>query len=288
MTEAGYLGLGRMGSSIARRMLDSGIDLTVWNRSRSVAQDDLVAAGAVVAETAAEALAKPVSFSMLADDSAAEMVLSRESIGAAGGPRIHANMASVSAEMGARLSRRFADAGVAYVAAPVLGRPEVAAEGKLNILLGGPSDALDAIDRYLAPCSVKRWRLGNEPRQANAVKISMNLMVLHAVASMSEGIALVEAEGVSAREFVDLFTSTFFGGVVHSVYGGIIADRCYEPPGFTVALGLKDLSLAERLAAESRLELPLTPAIRARFETALADAQLAHLDWSAIAELGRR
>ncbi|MCX2749897.1 NAD(P)-dependent oxidoreductase [Arthrobacter sp. MI7-26] len=287
MAAAGYLGLGRMGSAIAGRMVDSGIDLTVWNRSPSAAQDDLVAAGAGVAETAAHALAKPVSFSMLADDSAADAVLSRENIGAANGPRVHANMASVSAQMSALLSRRFADAGVVYVAAPVLGRPEVAAAGKLNILLAGPSGAVDIVESYLAPCSVKRWRLGDEPQQANAVKISINLMILHALASMSEGIALVEAEGVPASEFVELFTSTFFGGVVHSVYGGIIAERRYAPPGFTVGLGLKDLSLAERLARESQTELPLAPAIRERFEAALADPQLAHLDWSAIAELGR-
>ena len=287
MTQIGFLGLGRMGAEIARRIMGSGVELTLWNRSPSASVDELVAEGANVADSAAVALALPVSFSMLADDSAAEAVLSRLNIGAAAAPRIHVNMASISAQMSDLLSRRFADAGVAYVAAPVLGRPEVAAAGKLNTLVAGAPAAVDAVEPFLAACSARVWRLGDNPRQASAVKIAMNFMLLQALESIGEGVALVEAEGVAATDFVDLFTHSFFGGMVHSVYGPMIAERRYSPPGFTVSLGLKDLGLAEMLAAESGVDIATAPVLRARFEAALANAQLADLDWAAVAEVSR-
>lgn len=288
MDHLSFLGLGRMGSAIAERMLQAGTPLTVWNRSESAAVTSLRAVGATVASTAADALTAPISFSMLADDRAAEAVLSVENLGTSEHPRIHVNMASVSTKTSDLLARRFAELGIAYVAAPVLGRPEVAAAGKLNVLLAGPSRALDVVEPVLEACSTRRWRLGTVPRQASAVKISMNYMLLQALESMAESIALVEAEGVDAENFVELFTNSFFGGMVHQVYGGMIARREYYPAGFTLALGLKDLGLAEELAEDLDVDLATSSVIRSRFEAALAEPALAGADWSAVAEVSRR
>ena len=293
MTSLGFLGLGRMGAAIAGRLAAADAPLTVWNRSRSAAADDLVDRGATLAATPAQALAAPVSFSMLADDAAVDGVLSSANLSGANlddadAPRIHVNMASISAAMADTLAARFADAGMIYISAPVLGRPEVAAQGKLNVLTAGPSDALDVVDPYLAHCSVRRWRFGDRPRQANAVKVAVNFMILQSLESLGESISLVEAQDVDARQFVDLISSSLFGGVVHSGYGSIVAERRYTPPGFTLALGLKDLGLAEQLAAEGRVDVPMAAVLRDRFETALADPDLADLDWSAVAEVSRR
>jgi 3-hydroxyisobutyrate dehydrogenase-like beta-hydroxyacid dehydrogenase len=288
MSTVGFLGIGRMGAAIAGRLVAADVPVIVWNRSPSPAVDDLAAAGAAVADTAADALAAPVSFSMLADDGAAESVLSRVNLGRAGERRIHVNMASISAAMADQLARRFADAGMTYVSAPVLGRPEVAAQGKLNIMVAGPSDAIEVVDPYLAHCSVRRWRFGETPRQANAVKIAVNFLILQSLESLGESIALVESQNVDAEEFVQLLGSSLFGGVVHTGYGGIIAQRRYSPPGFTIPLGLKDLGLAEQLAAEGRVDVRMAGVLRDRFETALADPELAELDWAAVAELSRR
>lgn len=287
MTSVGFLGLGRMGSAIAGRLAAGDVPLVIWNRS-AAAGDDLVAAGAMRADRAAEALAAPVSFSMLADDRAADAVLSTENLGASAGPRIHVNMASISTAMADTLSERFAAAGVDYISAPVLGRPEVAAAGKLNVLTAGPSGALDQVDALLAHCSVRRWRFGERPRQANAVKIAVNFMILQSLESLGESIALVEAQDVDAVQFVDLIGSSLFGGVVHTGYGSIVAERRYSPPGFTLALGLKDLGLAEELAREGGVDAAMAPVLRDRFETALATSDLVDLDWSAVAEISRR
>lgn len=288
MTTLGFLGLGRMGAAIAGRLVAADVPLIVWNRSSAAAEQDLVAAGATRAASAADALAAPVSFSMLADDAAVDSVLSAENLGRTDEPRIHVNMASISAAMADTLAARFADAGMLYVSAPVLGRPEVAAQGKLNVLLAGPAEALDVVDPYLAHCSVRRWRFGDTPRQANAVKVAVNFMILQSLESLGESIALVESQDVEAGQFVELIGASLFGGVVHTGYGAIIAERRYTPPGFTVALGLKDLGLAEQLAAEGPVDVPMAAVLRDRFETALADPELADLDWSAIAELSRR
>ena len=164
-------------------------------------------------------------------------------------------MASISAAMADRLAQRFADAGMTYVSAPVLGRPEVAAQGKLNILVAGPLRRVDDVDPCLAHCSVRRWRFGEPPRQANAVKIAVNFLILQSLESLGESIALVESQDVDAAQFVELLGSSLFGGVVHTGYGGIMARRRYPPPGFTIALGLKDLGLAEQLAAEGRVDV---------------------------------
>jgi 3-hydroxyisobutyrate dehydrogenase-like beta-hydroxyacid dehydrogenase len=288
MTTLGFLGLGRMGAAIAGRLLSADVPVTVWNRSESAAAEQLVAAGATRAASAADALAAPVSFSMLADDAAVDSVLSAANLGRTDAQRIHVNMASISAAMADILAARFADAGVKYVSAPVLGRPEVAAQGKLNVLLAGPAEALDAVDPYLAHCSVRRWRFGETPRQANAVKVAVNFMILQSLESLGESIALVESQNVDATQFVELIGASLFGGVVHTGYGAIIAERRYTPPGFTVALGRKDLGLAEELATEGDVDVPMAAVLRDRFETALADPDLEGLDWSAIAEISRR
>jgi 3-hydroxyisobutyrate dehydrogenase-like beta-hydroxyacid dehydrogenase len=288
MSTVGFLGIGRMGAAIAGRLAAADVPLTVWNRSRTPAVDQLAAVGATVADSAGDALAAPVSFSMLADDGAAESVLSRVNLGRSDEPRIHVNMASISASMADQLARRFADAGMQYVSAPVLGRPEVAAQGKLNVMVAGAADAVEAVDPYLAHCSVRRWRFGESPRQANAVKIAVNFLILQSLESLGESIALVESQDVDAEEFVELIGSSLFGGVVHTGYGAIMAQRRYAPPGFTIALGLKDLGLAEQLAAEGRVDAPMAGVLRDRFETALADPELAALDWAAVAEVSRR
>lgn len=284
MTHVGFLGLGTMGAGMARRLVDAGHTVHVWNRSAAAA-DDLVAAGAVFEHEAAGALAQPVSFSMLANDTAADAVLAS---GAIAGSGIHVNMASISGALADVLERRFTEAGTTYVAAPVLGRPAVAAAGNLNILAAGPSDAIEAVSQYLDVLGAKTWRFGDRPRQANVVKIAVNYNLIHAIEAIGESVALVERHDVDPQEFVDLLTSTLFSGVAYTGYGNIIAQRAYDPPGFTVSLGLKDLSLAEEVAAEGGVTLPTAPALRAVFERTLAEPDLADLDWGAIAEVSRR
>ena len=286
MTELGFLGLGTMGAGMARRLVDAGHSVRIWNRSPD-AMADLVAAGAVPATDAADALAPSVSFSMLANDEAADAVLSAAALGT-GRTGIHVNMATISGARAARLAARGAAAGVTYVGAPGLGRPAVAATGNLNILVAGPEEAVAEVAPYLDVLGAKTWRFGDRPRMANVVKIAVNYNLIHAIEAIGESVAIVERHGVGAQDFVDLLVNTLFGGVAYTGYGNIVAQRAYDPPGLTVRLGLKDLSLAEEVAAEGNVTLPTAPALRAVFERTLAEPSLADLDWGAIAEVSRQ
>jgi 3-hydroxyisobutyrate dehydrogenase-like beta-hydroxyacid dehydrogenase len=271
---------------MAGRLLEAGHPVRVWNRSPGPAAA-LVERGAEPAESAAAALAAEVSFSMLANDAAAEAVLSAEALGAAAG-RIHVNLASVSPEAAGRLADLFEAAGAEYVAAPVLGRPDVAAAGRLNILAAGRASAVDAVEPYLAVLGTRVWRFGDRPGVANAVKISVNYNIIHALQALGESIAMVERHGVDPARFVELLTGSLFGGVVYEGYGNQIAGERYHPPGFELRLGRKDLRLAEDVAASVGVRLASMPALIAVFERALEDAELAEADWGAIAEVTRR
>ncbi|MEV1130710.1 NAD(P)-dependent oxidoreductase [Agromyces sp. NPDC049794] len=286
MTRIGFLGLGNMGSAMAGRLVAAGHEVVVWNRSPEAAAA-LVASGATLAADPADALAAPISFSMLANDEAAESVLTAEHLRGDEG-RVHVNMASISAAAADRLQAVHEEVGVDYVAAPVLGRPTVAEAGKLNIMAAGPAELVDRVEPLLAELGVRVWTFGDVPRRANVTKAAVNFMILHALQALGESITLVEAHDIDASDFVELLTNSLFGGVVYSGYGPMIAERRYSPAGFSMALGLKDLGLAEGLADEKGITLPTAPVIRDRFERALADDELKDYDWSGVAEVTRR
>lgn len=274
-----------MGQAMASRLVEAGHDVVVWNRSPQPVEK-LVALGARAASSPVEALATGASFSMLANDQAAEAVLSADNLSQGSG--FHANMASVSPDCAARLARVAEDAGIAYIASPVLGRPAVAAAGKLNILAGGDADTIALAEPFFSVMGVRTWPMGDRPEVANLVKVAANYNIIHALQALAESISLVEDNGVNAEDFVELLSSTFFGGVVYSVYGNIIAKKEYLPAGFTIDLGLKDLTLAETAARASGNLLPSAPVLREVFEAALADETLAGFDWAAIAEVTRK
>jgi len=281
-----FLGLGTMGSGMAGRLAAAGHDLRVWNRSPEAVQR-LVESGATAAESPAHALEADVSFSMLANDEAVEAVFTPETIARAEG-RTHVMMASISPAMSDRLADAFAEAGGRYIATPVLGRPEIAAAGQLNILAAGDPAAIDDVMPYLEAMGKRVWRLADKPSVANAVKAAVNYDIIHALQAIGESVAMTERLGVDPALFTELLSSTLFGGVVYTGYGGIIARQDYSPPGFHIALGRKDLALAQQVAEATGVRPATLPALIDVFEKALADSELKDYDWSAIAEVSRR
>ena len=123
---------------------------------------------------------------------------------------------------------------------------------------------------------------------ANVVKAAVNYNIIHAIQALGESITLVEGHGVDGREFVELLSNSLFGGIAYSVYGSAIAERRYTPPGFLMELGRKDLTLAERAAAEVGVELPTAPVLHELFDAAMADEELRTYDWAGLAEVTRR
>lgn len=286
MSDVGFIGLGTMGAGMARRLVSAGYRVVVWNRSPEPAQA-LAADGAVIAASPSEALATGVAFSMLANDAATDAVFTDETLAAASGA-VHVNMATVGVATARRLAERHANAGVSYVAAPVLGRPNLAAEGRLNIVAAGDSAALDRADEFFPVLGKRVWRIGDDPTQANLVKIGVNYNLIHTMQALAESLNLVERGGVSGDTFVEILTDAAYTGSAYGGYGPLIAGREYLPAAFSVALGLKDLSLTRAAAAEISAALPTAPVLQQIFEETLADADLAQRDWSAMTEITRR
>jgi 3-hydroxyisobutyrate dehydrogenase-like beta-hydroxyacid dehydrogenase len=201
---------------------------------------------------------------------------------------IHVNMATVSVAFAREMAAQHLARGVGYVAAPVLGRVDVAAAGKLNILAGGADEVVNRVQPLLDLIGQKTWRFGAAPEQANAVKLACNLTLACAIEAMGEGAALAGAHGILAAEFIELITTTLFAGSpVYKGYGGMIAAERYSPAGFKLSLGLKDV----RLAVEAGRDLGLPLAFGDALQTVLRDAVDqgdADLDLAALGKNARR
>lgn len=287
------IGLGAMGAQITARLLETGHEVAVFNRSRE-AVDAAVALGATALSSVADAFAHPIVISMLANDAAAlelfdaETLASAAAVATAAGHRaLHINMATLSVDAGEELTRLHDEAGISYLAAPVMGRPPVAGAGQLNIIVGGSDADIATAQPVFDDLGKKTWLVGDTPRSANLVKIAANFNLIHVIEALGESIALVEQGGVDPKLFVEFLTNSAFGGGAYTGYGAAIAERNYFPPGFSVALGLKDLSLVEQVAAESGLEIPTLPALRRVFEDALQRPDLVDADWASVAEIAR-
>jgi 3-hydroxyisobutyrate dehydrogenase-like beta-hydroxyacid dehydrogenase len=277
-----FIGLGAMGHHMAANLLRSGQPVHVWNRNPDPVQA-LAAKGAKPATTAAECGIADVVFTMLSDDNATRAVMVDGGVLNAMAPgSIHVNMATVSVAFAREMAALHIERGVGYVAAPVLGRVDVAEAGKLNILAGGPDEEIVRVQPLLDLMGQKTWRFGDAPEQANAVKLACNLTLACAIEAMGEGAALAGAHGIPAGDFIDLITSTLFAGSpVYKGYGGMIARQAYSPAGFKLSLGQKDVRLAVESGRDKGLPLAFGDALQTVLKEAVdhgdADLDLAAL-----------
>jgi 3-hydroxyisobutyrate dehydrogenase-like beta-hydroxyacid dehydrogenase len=272
---------------MATRLVSAGHRVRVWNRSPRPAEE-LAKVGAEIADGPAEAFRGEVAITMLADDAAYRSVgLLGPLLDQAPHGMIHVNAATVSVELTRELAEAHAARGLSYVAAPVFGRGDVAAAGKLTIVAAGPADALDRIAPLFDVLGQRTWRLGADPTQATAAKIAGNFMIASAIETMGEATTLAVRHGVPAETLLEILTSSLFSAPVYQNYGRIIAGRKYDPPGFRLRLGLKDVRLALAAGEGARVPLPFASVLRDGFLEAIAYGD-GDLDWAALADVSRR
>lgn len=276
--EVGFIGLGAMGSAMARNLVKAGHMVRAWNRSGDPGID-----GVTMASDPADAFAAQAVFTMLSDDAAIrEVLLEPGVLGRARPGLVHVVTATISVAFAGELAAAHAAAGVGYVSAPVLGRPDVAAKGELNILAAGKLEAVETVRPLLDVLGKKVWDMGEEPPRANAAKIAANMMLTMAIEAMAEAAVLTEANGLPRAAFFELILGTLFGGRAYESYSANIAKESYEP-GFKARLGLKDLRLATEAAKDAGHRLPMLDAVRGRLGEAV-DAGLGDKDWSIMAD----
>jgi 3-hydroxyisobutyrate dehydrogenase-like beta-hydroxyacid dehydrogenase len=282
----GFIGLGHMGSPMARQLVKAGYDVTVWSRSAAHV-DELVADGATRATSPADAIAAGHLFSMLANEDVIREVCGPARLEAVPDGFIHVNHATISAEAAEEFAGHAAANGYGYVAAPVLGRPNAAAAGALTILAAGAPDAVDASLPMLEAMGRRVWRYGDAAPAANLAKISVNYLLIHALQALAESITLLERSGLDTEMFVQMINDSTFPGPVYGGYGDAIARGSYQPVGFSTVLGLKDLMLAIRAAERAGVYLPTGPVLEDLLTAAVSEIGK-DADWAAIAEITRR
>ena len=283
--KVGFIGLGHMGVGMAANLLKASQNVIVYNRTPTKVEA-LVARGAKAAASVSDACGGDAVMTMLADDNAVERVvfddggvISSLPVGA-----IHISSSTISVALSERLEAAHAKAGQRFVAAPVFGRPDVAAAGQLFVVAAGAPDAVEAAAPLFDAIGKKTFIVSETPKAANLVKLSGNFLIASVIEAVGEAMALIGKAGVDRRQYLDILTSTLFDAPVYKTYGGLIADGKFEPAGFAAPLGHKDIRLTLAAAEDLRVPMPLASLLRDRFLTLLAHGG-DKLDWSAIGQL---
>ena len=279
----GFIGLGNMGAQMARNLLEAEYKLTVFNRTRKRAQS-LVDNGVALAETPRDAVASGgIVITMLANDLALETATLGENgfVDALGKDGLHISMSTVSSETSRKLAHEHARRGSHFLAAPVFGRPEAAAAKKLWICQSGAAAAKERAKPVLEVLGQGIYDFGEEPGAANVVKLAGNFLILSALEALSEALALAQKNGIDRTTLAGFFGQTIFSCPIYQNYGRILAERLFEPPGFTLELGMKDIRLARDTAEAAQVPMPLADLLHARLLSGLAKGR-GHMDWTAI------
>jgi 3-hydroxyisobutyrate dehydrogenase-like beta-hydroxyacid dehydrogenase len=285
---AGFIGLGKMGGGMAANLIKAGHEITVYNRSPDK-MTPLTELGAMAATKVADACRGEAVMTMLADDNAIENIAFGDGGIVASLPAgaLHISSSTISVAMSRRLAQAHADAGQRFVSAPVFGRPDVAAAGKLFVVAGGAADAVESSRPLLDAIGQRVFTMSEHPDAANLVKLSGNFLIASVIESLGEAMALVGKGGVDLHAYLDLLTSTVFNAPVYKIYGGLIVEQKFDPPGFAAPLLYKDIRLALTAGDELRVPLPLASLLRDRFITLLANGG-ENLDSSAISQLAAK
>jgi len=283
----GFIGVGHMGQPMARNFLKAGFALCVYDLHPEQAAP-LVALGAhQVFRLNDVAAPGGIVITMVPDDQALEEVILSEGgiVEQLGADGIHLCMSTVSPQVAARLASLYAEHDSCYLAATVLGRPDVAAAARLTIFLAGPRAAQERVLPLLQALGKDINDLGEAVVAANVVKIAANFLIVAAIEAMGEAAALVERYGLNRAQFLHMMAaSPLFGGAVYEGYGRMIGEHRYEEALFPVPLGLKDVDLVLSTAAAVRAPVPLASIAREHLMQAMAEGWAAH-DWSVLARV---
>jgi 3-hydroxyisobutyrate dehydrogenase-like beta-hydroxyacid dehydrogenase len=280
----GFIGLGNMGQPMAVNLLKAGYPVRVWNRSPAPAAA-LAARGATSVSRPEEvAEAGTIVISSLSNDRVLEEVIGarRELVRRLGPGGIHVSTSTVAPETSRRLAEGHKHYGVAYLAAPVLGRPDAAAAARLWIFLSGSAEAKVRAQPVLHELGQGVFDLGEDPGAANVVKLACNFLLAAAIESMAEAFTLAEKNGIDRRRLADLLGQTIFDCPAYRNYARLIAEQHYQPALFKLSLGLKDVSLVLQAAATSKAPMPLAGLLHNHLLAAEAKGR-GDLDWTGLA-----
>lgn len=270
--KVGFIGLGRMGSGMANRLLSSGYELAVFDAVTSQ-MSPLVIAGARAAASVADVCADcEIVITMLVEDATvSDVALGKEGIcDSLSSASIHLVMGTHGVATVRALEARHQSHGQYLVAAPVLGRPDLAAAGQLGIVAAGPDAAMSRVQPLLNVMGRRTFLAGNTPESATAIKLANNAVLGCAMVAMAEGFALVRKYGVVPQVFQDVMTEGLFSAPAYKVYGQKMVDESFDQVGSPIHVGLKDANLIAAAADLARVPMPSHNVYRDRLLGAVA------------------
>jgi 3-hydroxyisobutyrate dehydrogenase-like beta-hydroxyacid dehydrogenase len=268
-----FLGLGQMGTGIAALMVKQGHDVTAWNRTPKALEGATVAASAAEAVRDAEAV-----FSMLFGDQAVDDIFFGEQLlDAIPKGAIHVGLSTISVALAGRLHEEHSAHGQHYVGSPVFGRPSVAAEGKLWIIVAGAGAAITTVRPVLEQFSRGITVLGEDPSSAHALKLGGNFLITAMIAALSEGATYAEGHGIDAATYLEAVNSALFQSPFYAAYSKVMLNPP-ETAGATLELGQKDMRLFRESAGD--VQTPLADMLQRNLDQAV-DSGHGKEDWAA-------
>jgi len=277
----GFLGIGSMGLPMATNLIRAGFTVRAYNRTRARATALEALGGEVASDIAAVAEPGGILITMISDDRALGEIAASGAIERLAPGGIHISMSTVSPAAAKSVARQHESIGVQYLAAPVFGRPEAAAARKLWICVSGPKSAKDRTAPILEALGQGIYDFGEDPGAANVVKLAGNFLIGSAVEAMAEAMTLAGKDGIDRGRFLDFMGQTLFACPVYQNYGRALTEERYEPPGFRLALALKDINLILGTAASSATPMPLASLLHDRLISGVAKGR-GDMDWSVI------
>ncbi len=255
-TTVGWIGTGRMGHAIVRRLLVAGTDVHVWNRTRTKAED-LADEGATVVDSIADLAGREVVFTIVsADEDLLEVTL-----GPAGllrqpdAPRYLVDSSTVSASTSDRIRTEAALRGTVLLAAPVSGNAKVVKAGRLSVAVSGPPDAYAVVEPLLALFGQSVTYVG-EGDLARLVKLAHNVFLGVVTQSLAEVTVLAERGGISRAAFLDFMNGSVLGSVFTRYKSPAFVNLDLTPT-FTATLLEKDFDLGLAAGHEMRVPMPI-------------------------------
>lgn len=282
----GFVGLGHMGSAMAANLAKAGHQIIPYVRRRDQ-MDKLATLGLEPTIDIADLYDCEIVISMLPnDDAVLDAAFGQTEPGMAGfavGLRtgaIHLSMSTIGTASASHLAREHARHGQGYVAAPVFGNPDAAKARQLFIVMAGAAADVERCRPLMSALGQQTFVVGADPGNANLIKLLGNMMMATTLEMLGETAAVFRKRGLDPKAFVEILTSTMFGGRAHRLYGDKIVAQNYTP-GFTLPLALKDVRLALAEAEDATVPMPSVGVVRDRLITGIAHGH-AGLDWTAL------
>ena len=282
----GFAGLGRMGTAMAANLAAAGHRVTAYVRHADQLEK-LAGRGLEPTTDITRLFDCDVVVSMLPDDAAVrDVVLGRKDLGTAGlasglkPGAIHLSMSTISTSAASDLAKVHARQGQGYVAAPVFGNPDAAKARQLFIVAAGAQVDVERCQPLFDSLGQKTFVMGTDPEHANLIKLLGNMMTATTLEMLGEVVAVARKRGLDPEQFINVMTSTMFGGRAHKIYGDKIVRQSYAP-GFVMPLVLKDVRLALAEAEKAGAPMPSVDVVRDRLITGIARGH-GDLDWTAL------